>query len=58
MLPTDVQDLIMSYHEPWPFAHTRLVYEFKELVAGRPWTCVSMLWLHWWDATQYLTVWD
>ena len=49
MLPTVIRDLIRSYHEPWPFYHSRLVYEFKELVAGRPWTTFSMLWVDWWD---------
>ena len=49
MLPTDVYDLILSYHEPAPFHHTRMVTEFHELVAGRPWTVFSMLWEGWWD---------
>ena len=54
MLPADVRDIIMSFHEPWPFHHTRMVQEFKELVAGRPWTAFSMLWVDWWDVSQYL----
>ena len=54
-LPTDIQDLILSFHEPAPFSHTRLVGEFKELVLGRPWTCWSMLWLNWWGTEYQLT---
>lgn len=49
MLPTDVVDVVMSFHEPWPFSHTRLMHEFKELVAGRPWTSFSMLWMDWFN---------
>ena len=49
-LPTDIRDLILSFHEPWPFHHTELVQEFKELVAGHPRTHFSMLWFDWWGA--------
>ena len=47
-LPTDLVDVILSFHEPPPFCHSKLIKEFKELVQGRPWTCWSMLWLNWW----------
>ena len=45
MLPADVRNVIMSFHER-P-AHKRLMHEFKELVHGRPWTAFSMLWMDW-----------
>ena len=54
-LPTDLVDVILSFHEPAPFCHSRLVVEFQELVEGRPWTCWSMLWLNWWGTEYQLT---
>ena len=45
MLPTDVVNVIMSFHaNP---QHQLVMHEFKELVHGRPWTAFSMLWMDW-----------
>ena len=45
MLPTDVVNVIMSFHAN--SQHKLVMHEFKELVAGRPWTSFSMLWMGW-----------
>ena len=52
-LPTDIRDLVLSFHAPGA-AHARMNLEFKELVAGRPWSTWSMLWLNWWGAEYQL----
>ena len=50
MLPRDISELIMSFHEPSEYCELdQFVLEFKNLVAGRPRTIKAMLWLGWWD---------
>ena len=50
MLPRDVRDLIMSFHQPNEYCELEeYLREFNNLVAGRPRTILSMLWMGWWD---------
>ena len=50
MIPTDVRNLIMQFHEPDEYCEfEKHIGEFKDLVAGRPRTIKAMLWLGWWD---------
>ena len=52
-LPKDLQELVLEFHEAGP-AHRNMNIEFLQLVAGRPWTCWSMLWVDWWGAEYQL----
>ena len=50
MLPKDLRNLVMQYHQPDEYCELeKHLGEFKNLVAGRPLTIRSMLWLGWWD---------
>ena len=46
-LPKDLQELVLEFHAAGP-AHARMNHEFEELVAGRPWSCWTLIWYNWW----------
>ena len=46
-LPIDLQQLVLEFHEAGP-AHRNMNHEFKELVAGRPWSTWTLIWYNWW----------